>query len=171
MPKLRSDSIIYNTNFIDLYETHKNKKSNIFYKIKNRLLMPHAFKSSHSPFYVSDLYQYGKREDMLSYWFSIQLQPRFKEEIKQLNFEEFASIYLIAPEQYLCSSFVKSNTPILFKHRHDITNQNINISDDFIFSTSIIAEPDVSGIRSLKYPEIQFLENSIFYNNWLYRNF
>lgn len=149
--KLRGDTILLNSSLLSTYSKYSNlNKNNYFFK--ERLLTGGALKSSLQPFYISDMYMFGLTTDILDL-FSIPLQPNLVE-IKDLSFEEYNSIFMISPEQYLWSNLVKKKRFSPFNSRYDVRPINLNLSDDLIFNSLIPTYYEQSGIVNMKYPGI-----------------
>jgi hypothetical protein len=170
--KLRSDTLVKSVRSLLIYHRHKDLATTRFPILKQRILVPHAHSPQSHPFYISDFYQFGLTQDLLSLWSSQPLKNSNPSDIARMTTEEFERIYLISPESYLWSSFVHSSTPIRYSHRYDISSYNTFVCEDLIYNALILLERDYSGFHSLKYPSSLYISphpQTIFFGDWLIR--
>lgn len=167
--KVRSDCRLESTRFLSIYEKYKIKKTNLLYRINSRVLVDRAVRAEHSPFYVSDFYHFGATKDVIQIFDSVPRQPASTEEICKCSKEEFNRLFMVSPEQYIFSSFVGRNVPLLFRERHDLSQRNIELSNTIIDSELILLEDRYSGIYSQKYPDRPIDKDALGHDEWLVR--
>lgn len=171
--KFRTDFTLESNEFLKYW--NKYAKRNWQYMLfKHRVLVDVLFSRFNSdetgrptPFHVSDFWMFGYAEDIKNYYEDI---PLVKEEDlgsytfakpNQLPYRNMTCRY--APEQYLAVSFVKKYYPQLqFDDWTDFSEDNINLSNNFIYNNFIFLSFEQSGVWAEKHANTILNEN-LFY--------
>lgn len=141
---IRSESVIYNTNFmkyIDRYNAHKGT----YTFLKNRVVIPASYPASRGAlFHMGDWYFFGHKSDLLDIW-----DIPYMDDSVYNNFEDDL---LYNPHRYLITAFVKKHYPLQFLKKNDITDNNRQLYEAVLAENFVITGFYEYGIKSLKYP-------------------
>ncbi len=158
--KLRTDNIITNKGFLNLFEKlGDTPKESILTKrlVSSTWFARNPRSQIKYPFHPSDLFFFGLTKDLINLW-DIPLSDLEENDLYFKNREDIggkADYSRYTPEQYIWVSFLKKNLISLhFEHYRDTSNDNIVISEKTLAQNLIIAEPEAIGIASPKHQKL-----------------
>jgi hypothetical protein len=158
--KIRSDLILKNNKLLNSLSYLDPSDRNTEYKYLNSYVLVtnqtsvNPRKLYRYPFAICDWFWAGRTKDLLDIW-DIKLMPedwfRYFEEEEVLA--EHGSRYLSRyfPETYITSTFIRKKKKIEFENSFDISQNNIELSEDIIANNFIIKSNWQLGIRSQKH--------------------
>lgn len=166
--KLRSDLIIANTGFIDCFERFQ-RRTGVYRLFKQKIVTATLF-TKHSmwnrnstgltPFHISDWYFFGLTQDIRTYLVDTPLakEPKFSNYFSMQQNARKSSPYgeiefKFAPEQYFAyECFARNFDNIRMEDAADVSNELMDVFEEFLVNNFIVLEFKQSGIYLNKYP-------------------
>ena len=155
--KIRTDMALTGTGFLNYFGKYPKSKKTI---LNDRVLTCSFFtrnprhKKTPLPFHPSDWFFFGKTQDILNIW-DVPLMP-----VSDQNYFSKASPapskifkYLKSrffPEQFIWISFLKKHLSISCRHALDISNENIELSEQSFANNLVILPLQTLNLRFLK---------------------
>ncbi|MGC3989962.1 MAG: WavE lipopolysaccharide synthesis family protein [Chthoniobacteraceae bacterium] len=160
--KLRSDSWLTHTGFIDQWCAYPARKSEHAF-FKQRIVLPTAIsvnpdRSDGRLFHLSDLFYFGQSEDLQEFWSGI---PLFKDPPPETDEKDYAVnelLYLTA-EQYILTHALRRKFPISYRSLQDATPQNRQFFETLLANNFVMAKPADLGVAFAKW---RFLPHAIY---------
>lgn len=170
--KLRTDALLINNTFLEYFYKFPNinKKYQIF---KNRVIVSSIYSREFSeethfsmPFHPSDIYFFGLSEDIKDYFIKTKLLKNIELAgyfVKYNNLTPFDNhIWKMAPEQYLCSSWLKNKfSDIQFDDWTDFNYINYTKGLNILYNNFIFLDLKQSGIHNQKHISVNENSNGI----------
>lgn len=158
--KLRSDSVLTGSGFLDYFGRFPQRSHRSVFKEKVVTSSRGSFIPNYrmllSCYFPSDWFHFGCREDLLDLW-DIPLAPEPETTLwlppGQTPWRDQNPRLRFAIEQYIWVSFLRKNFTFVFDSMWDQSESSIADSELGIGSNLILISPEQASIRSLKYPE------------------
>jgi len=151
---LKNDKILNSLSFLDPSGRNtKYKYLNSYVLVTNQTSV-NPRKQYKYPFAICDWFWAGRTEDLLDIW-DINLMPeewfRYfgEQEIMSKHNSRYLSKYF--PESYITSSFIRKKRELEFEDSFDISQNNIELSEEIIANNFIIKSNWQLGIQSQKH--------------------
>lgn len=167
--KLRSDLIIANTGFVDYFERFQRRTGG--YRLFKQKIVTATLFTKHSmwnqknsmgltPFHISDWYFFGLTQDVRTYLADTPLaeEPKFSYYFSMRQNVSKSSPYgeiefKFAPEQYFAyECFARNFDNICMEDAADVSNELMDVFEEFLVNNFIVLEFKQSGIYLNKYP-------------------
>lgn len=158
--KVRSDLILKNNKILNSLSHLEPSDRNTEYKYLNSYVLVtnqtsvNPRKLYRYPFAICDWFWAGRTEDLLDIW-DIKLMPeewfRYfdEEEVLAKHNTRYLSRYF--PETYITSTFIRKKQQLVFEDSFDVSQNNIELSENIIANNFIIKSNWQLGIQSQKH--------------------
>jgi len=158
--KLRSDMLLLGAGFVSYFRKYE-ARSPVWRILRERVVAstmyarnPH--RSLPHPFHPSDWFFFGRREDLLDLW-DIPLAPEpetsrwFDTHPLPPHDHEPHFVYRYNIEQYVWLSFLRKHGEVRFRHRSDLADDAIAVSELTLANNLVFVEPEELQIQFVKY--------------------
>lgn len=180
--KLRSDMTLEGTGFLKFFRKY-NVRNAEWKILRDRVVASTVYagnpRRSLRPFHPSDWFFFGWREDVLNIW-DIPLAPEpetsrwYDTHPMPSNDRNFDKVHRYDVEQHMWVSFLRKHGRVAFRHKTDMSNDAINLSELTIANNLVLVEPEQLQIKFWKY-SLSRLQGSLLYTHgeWrcLYRKY
>lgn len=183
--KMRSDILFEHNNWLKMFN-HYQKYDHDYKFLGSRVLISSMFCVNPNkiplPYHPSDWFFFGLTADLIDI-FDIPLLTEesanwFKGKIR--NEFSYGWHCRYRSEQHIWTSFIKKHHQLNFDHQNDIDNNNIEISERIFANNTLILDPHILGMKSLKYPNYigddfnkGYFSSNYYFHDWLklYKNY
>lgn len=175
--KLRTDQILFNDDILSLWELIESVPVSNSCR-KGRIITSSVFSinprySERMPFHISDMMQFGYRQDLLHYYSAPQYTLEYavwyekNPHHKHSNFNERSFRSLYAVEQWLALHYIynkEEEFPVRF--HNDFSTEIIENFESILPDYFIIAHPDDIGLRISKFESARSYFNTQCYSTY-----